>query len=117
MPRDKIWRIDLPDDHESCHPVALRMTLNPQYGLIILRMTPKILSSCHPVGQPDSTTRSYLVTLRSGNQLKPEIGVAAICQPIHHIQVPLWSHSPPTLGCSKLQLSVRLRINHFNFIL
>ena len=24
---DKIWRIDLQDDHESCHPVALRMTL------------------------------------------------------------------------------------------
>jgi hypothetical protein len=28
-------------------------------------MTPKILSSCHPVGQPDSMTRSYLVTLCS----------------------------------------------------
>ena len=26
-------------------------------------MTPRILSSCHPVGQPDSMTRSYLVTL------------------------------------------------------
>jgi len=26
-------------------------------------MIPKILSSCHPVGQPDSMTRSYLVTL------------------------------------------------------
>ena len=25
---DKIWRIDLEDDHESCHPVGLRMTLN-----------------------------------------------------------------------------------------
>ena len=24
---DKIWRIDLQDDHESCHPVGLRMTL------------------------------------------------------------------------------------------
>jgi TPP-dependent pyruvate/acetoin dehydrogenase alpha subunit len=23
---DKIWRIDLQDDHESCHPVGLRMT-------------------------------------------------------------------------------------------
>ena len=28
-------------------------------------MTPKILSSCHLVGQPDSMTRSYLVTLFS----------------------------------------------------
>ena len=26
-------------------------------------MTPKILSSCHPVGQPDSINISYLVTL------------------------------------------------------
>ena len=24
---DKVWRIDLQDDHESCHPVGLRMTL------------------------------------------------------------------------------------------
>ena len=32
---DKIWRIDLQDDNESCHPV----------------------------GQPDSMTISYLVTL------------------------------------------------------
>ena len=51
------------DDHESCHPVSLRMTSNPIYGLKIQRMTPKILSSCHSVGQPDSMTRSYLVTL------------------------------------------------------
>ena len=28
-------------------------------------MTPKILSSCHAVGQPDSMTRSYLFTLQS----------------------------------------------------
>jgi hypothetical protein len=28
-------------------------------------MTAKILSSCHPVGQPDSMTRSYLVTLKA----------------------------------------------------
>jgi hypothetical protein len=61
---DKIWRIDLQDDLESCHPVGLRITLDFEYGLRILRMTPKILSSCHPVGQPDSMTRSYLVTLR-----------------------------------------------------
>ena len=26
-------------------------------------MTPKILSSCYPVGQPDSMTTSYLFTL------------------------------------------------------
>jgi hypothetical protein len=24
---DKIWRIDLQGDHDSCHPVGLRMTL------------------------------------------------------------------------------------------
>jgi len=30
-------------------------------------MTPKILSSCHPVGQPDSMTISCLVTLLMGS--------------------------------------------------
>jgi hypothetical protein len=24
---DRIWRIDLQDDHESCHPVGFGMTL------------------------------------------------------------------------------------------
>jgi hypothetical protein len=57
---DKIWRIDLQGDHESCHLVGSRMTSKSghlvKYGLRILRMTPKILSSCHPVGQPDIMT-------------------------------------------------------------
>jgi hypothetical protein len=39
------------------------MTLKILYGHRILRMTPKILSSRHPVSQPESMTRSYLVTL------------------------------------------------------
>ena len=53
---DKIWRIDLQDDHESCQPVDLRMTLksliwpwNPQDD----PQNPVILSSCRSTGQYD----------------------------------------------------------------
>ena len=84
---DKIWRVDLQDDHESCRPVGLRMTLESfrpvKYGLRILRMTPKILSSRHLVGQPDSMTRSYLVTLtgrpsRSASMLYARAAAASV---------------------------------------
>jgi hypothetical protein len=35
------------------NPVGLRMTQNPKYGLRILRIYPKILSSCRSTGQYD----------------------------------------------------------------
>jgi len=37
-------------------------------------MTPKILSSCHPVGQPDNVTRSYIITLAGPWVKEPDRG-------------------------------------------
>jgi hypothetical protein len=62
---DKIWRIDLRDDHEPCHPVGLRMTLtfltwpwNPEDD----PYNPAILSYSRSTGQYDQ-----IISCHSGN--------------------------------------------------
>ena len=62
----------------SCMPIPTLRFSCYELGPSFVKMTPKFLSSCHPVGQPDSMTISYLITLFV-TRVKSAYGVCNQC--------------------------------------